>query len=329
MPAGSVENHTATIDWLLSGPAWVEYRARRDLLGQPEGEAQVAAARQAALEDPAVADLLRDLAAWPGEALKRHNDAKHLLHKLAFLADLGLQADAAGLQPVLDLILAHRSGEGAFQILINIPRQFGGSGEDSWGWVLCDAPTILYALAAFGLERDPRVRQAATHLAGLARPNGWPCAAAPELGRFRGPGRVADPCPYANLVALKALLRYPEWRESEACKAGAEALLTAWETRRKHKPYLFGMGTDFAKLKAPLIWYDLLHVVDVLSRCTWLRHDPRMHELAELLAAKADARGRYSAESIWMAWKGWEFGQKKAPSRWLTLVAARALARLG
>jgi hypothetical protein len=34
-----------------------------------------------------------------------------------------------------------------------------------------------------------------------------------------------------------------------------------------------------------------------------------------------------TSESVWQTWKAWEFGQKQAPSRWLTLLAHRILAR--
>ena len=34
-------------DWLLSGPPWVQYRTRLDLLDEPEDAPQVIAARQA------------------------------------------------------------------------------------------------------------------------------------------------------------------------------------------------------------------------------------------------------------------------------------------
>ena len=48
------------------------------------------------------------------------------------------------------------------------------------------------------------------------------------------------------------------------------------------------MGTDFRKLKVPLVWYDLLHVLDVLSRFHWLKDDPRLLDMLELLKSKAD-----------------------------------------
>jgi hypothetical protein len=88
------------------------------------------------------------------------------------------------------------------------------------------------------------------------------------------------------------------------------------------------MGTDFRKLKAPLIWYDLVHVLDVLSRFEWLRKDKRLLSMLAALKKKADAQGRFTVESVWTAWKDWEFGQKKEPSRWLTLLAWRIVARV-
>lgn len=314
--------------WLLEGPAWVQYRTRLDLLGQSEKDREVFTAREAMLKHPQVIALLDELKEWPGHALKRHNDAKHLIHKLTYLADLGFNSSDPALNPILESIMEHQSPEGAFEIKVNIPPHFGGSGEDEWQWMLCDAPSTLYALLKFGLEDNHRVQTGINHLSNSIRDNGWPCAAASSLGKFRGPGRKGDPCPYANLVALKALSQSKEYLASNACKIGADTLLGLWDTRKEHKPYLFGMGTDFTKLKAPLIWYDVLHVLDVLSQFSWLRNDPRLLEMVELVKVKADENGRYTPESIWMAWRGWDFGQKKEPSRWITLIVNRALKRI-
>ena len=211
---------------------------------------------------------------------------------------------------------------------MNIPAHFGGSGKDELAWALCDAPLLLYALACFGYAEHPAVQKAAEYLAGLGRANGWPCAVSPELGRFRGPGSKGDPCPYANLVMLKALAQIPGCSEHPAVQPGLEAALALWTERRERHPYMFFMGDDFCKLKAPLVWYDILHVLDVLSRFPAAQSDPRLQELAARVRAKADAEGRFTPESIWTAWKDWDFGQKKQPSPWLTLIAERALRRM-
>jgi hypothetical protein len=314
--------------WLLEGPAWIQYRARRDLLGQAESHPKVKESRKAMIADPMIGKILSELADWPGPVLTSHKSAGHPLHKLVFIADLGFNVQDSGVERIVARILAHRSAEGPFQVMMNIPVHFGGTGEDRSAWALCDSPSIAYALSCFGLGKDSRVEAAVAHLAGLAGENGWPCAVSPELGKFRGPGRKDDPCPYANLVMLKVMERLPKWRNSPAAHAGAKAILSQWERRRASHPYMFYMGTDFSKLKAPLVWYDVLHVTDVLARFSWLRDDVRLGEMLAVLQGKVDPSGRYMPESVWTAWKEWEFSMKRAPSRWLTFLALRAAARM-
>ena len=126
---------------------------------------------------------------------------------------------------------------------------------------------------------------------------------------------------------LEALLETKQENRPEL-RSGAECLLTLWEHSREKYPFLFHMGTDFRKLKAPFIWYDILHVADVLSQMDWPRDDPRFHEMIDIIKTKADDDGRYTAESVWMAWKGWDFAQKKSPSPWITFTVLRILKRL-
>jgi len=319
----------APIDWLLAGEPWIEYRTRLDLLGQSETEPQVRSARQSMLADPQVGKLVRELSSWPWTVISSHKSAGQPFHKLTFIADLGLKAADPGMDGIIRPILEHQSEEGPFQLLANIPTHYGGSGQDQWAWALCDAPLIVYALAKFGLRDDPAIKSAIAYLAMLVRENGWPCAVSKELGKFRGPGRKDDPCPFANLAMLKALSEVDAWRDGPECKTGANSLLALWADSPTQHPYMFYMGTDFRKLKVPFVWYDLVHVLEVLSRFAWLKGDTRLLEMAELLAGKMDAQGRFTNESIWTAWKEWEFGQKKEPSRWLTLSAWRILGRVG
>jgi len=313
-------------DWLLSvGQPWVRYRALVDLLDHPEDDPEVKAAHKAILGHLQVQNLIEELRGWPGYPLKRHNDAMHPLHKLAVLADFGLQATDPAMPWIIKEVIAHRSSEGAFQVTVQIDPRYGGSGEMEWIWMLCDAPVILYALLAFGLKENDAVRRAVHHLTSLIRNNGWPCAS--QTG-FRGPGRKDDPCPLANLLALKALAQLPEMWDSEIVRIGTETLLSHWGHQKERKIYLFGIGTDFRKLKYPFIWYDLLHVAEVLSRFPTSKNDPRLQEMVKALVAQQDEQGRFTASSVWTAWKGWEFSQKKEPSPWITLLALRVIKRL-
>lgn len=318
------------IQWLLnSAEPWTRYRTLLDLLDGSEGDPRVQAARADMLVHPQIQTLVAKVAAWPGYAMKRHNDARHPIHAFSTLADFGLRAEDPGLAPTIDAVMAHQSPQGAFECPSNISKAFGGTGEDAWTWMACDAPTLLYALLSMGLRNDPRVQAAVQHLLGLVQGNGWRCAAAPQLGRFKGPGRRLDPCPMANVYALKALSLVPELLSHPAAHAGADMLLSHWEQRGEKKYFLFGIGTQFRRLKYPFVWYDILHVAEALSRFPFVYTDPRLSEIIDVIASRADGEGRYTAESMYRAWKGWSFSNKTQPSPWLTLLVLRIQRRLG
>ena len=316
-----------TVEWLLQGEPWVEYRTRLDLLEQSESDPQVRAARKAMLADPKVKSLLGELADWPGAVLNSHKSASQPFHKLAFIADLGLNVDDPPVKKIVQKVMQHQSKQGPFQLPTNVPVHFGGSGKDEWAWALCDAPVILSSLIQMGMDTEPRVQAGIEYLNTLIRENGWPCAVSPELGKFRGPGRKEDPCPYATLVMLNVLAHIPGLQGSKPAKVGVETLLSLWEESTEKHPYMFFMGTDFRKLKAPLFWYDILHVLDVLSRFEWARKDKRFKQMLSVVESKANPEGQFTPESVWMAWKDWDFSQKKVPSKGLTFFVQRILKR--
>ena len=278
---------SAPVDWLLVGEPWVEYRTRLDLLGQSENDQQVNSSRKSMLANAQVQNLVTELSGWPGTVISSHKSASQSFHKLTFIADLGFTVHDPGVDTIVARILEHQSAEGPFQLPMNIPTHYGGSGHNQWAW-----------------------------------------AFSKELGKFRGPGRKDDPCPFANLAMLKALSEVAELRDSPACHTGADTILNLWSESTTQHPYMFYMGTDFRKLKVPFVWYDLIHVLDVLSRFSWLKNDKRFLDMLGILECKADLQGCFTLESIWTAWKDWEFGQKKMPSRWLTLLAWRIFRRV-
>jgi len=317
------------IEWLLeSKEPWTRYRTLVDLLDRAEDDPEVQAARADMLAHPMVQELVAEAVAWPGYPLKRHNDARHPIYKWSVLADFGVRAGDPGVAAGVEAVMAHQSAQGPFQTVVNIPRAFGGTDEDAWAWMACDAPTLLYALLGLGLGDDERVQRAVEHLVTQVDENGWRCLAAPELLKFRGPGRKDDPCPIANVLALKALAQVPELLNSPAARTGAEMLLWHWEHQTERKIYLFGIGTDFRKQKYPFVWYDVLHVADTLSRFPFVHADPRFREMVETITAQADEEGRYTASSMYRAWKGWSFADKKHPSPWLTFLALRITGRI-
>jgi hypothetical protein len=320
---------TDPVPWLLkNGEPWVRYRTLLDLVDCPEDDPDVIKAREAMLAHPLVQELVEKAAGWPGYPLGRHNDAKHPLHALATLADFGLRAEDPGVGRAVAAVMSHQAPERSFQTLMVIPKAFGGTDEESWSWIICDAPTLLYSLLGMGLADRPEVQSAVDHLNSLVDDVGWPCVCSHDLGRFRGPGRKSDPCPFATLISIKALAQVPEHQETDAARKGVEMLLGHWEHQGKRKMYLFGIGTDFRKPKYPFIWYDILHVTDVVSRLPFARGDPRFRDMVGELLRQADEDGRVTPRSMYRAWKGWQFADKKAPSPWLTFLTARVARRV-
>ncbi|MCJ7694145.1 MAG: hypothetical protein MUO40_01850 [Anaerolineaceae bacterium] len=314
--------------WLLEGDPWVRWRTYKELLNPPADDPNLSIIHQEVITHTKISHLFSLLEDWPNPLLNSHKASQHPLHILSFLVDIGITVDDPGMSALVEKIFAHQGDQGPFQMKMNISPHYGGKGVDEFAWAICDAPLTLYSLGKLLGPQDHHIKSAIGYLVSLIRENGWPCAVSPELGRWRGPGRKDDPCPFANLVMLKLLAELPEYSDCQAAHIGAETLLSLWENSLSEHPYIFYMGKDFRKLKVPLVWYDILHVTDVLSRFTWLRNDPRLDEMIAVITGKADQSGFYIPESIYMPWKTWEFGQKKEPSRYLTLRVLELLQRM-
>ena len=74
-------------------------------------------------------------------------------------------------------------------------------------------------------------------------------------------------------------------------------------------------------------WIDAA-MVEALSRFPWVHDDLRFLQMVETITAQADEEGRYTAGSMYRAWKGWSFADKKHPSPWLTFLVLRILGRI-
>jgi hypothetical protein len=77
-------------------------------------------------------------------------------------------------------------------------------------------------------------------------------------------------------------------------------LLDHWENQTERKMYLFGVGSTYKRLKYPLIWYDLLHVLNVLSQLPFTHDDARFKEMVQVLVGAQDEDGKFKAGSAWI-----------------------------
>ena len=314
-------------NWLPECEPYVEYAVRKNILNQNKDE--LCDLQSAVLSDTRIRKYLNDVANFNATLVTNHKNPEIPIHKLLFLLEVGLDVDIPQIDMAIQQIIKNKDENGIPKSMTNIPKHFGGSGEDTLAWALCDAPLMLYALLGAGIDYDSQVKQGVEYIAGLHRENGFPCAVSKELGKFRGPGRKDDCCPYATLITLKLLSVIPEYRQSEVANSMIRVLLDLWEKSREQHPYMFYMGTDFRKLKAPALWYDIVSVTDCLSHFEFAKKDNRFDEMLTIIADKANSNDQFIPESVYLKCNDWDFGQKKKPSGWLTYICIRTLERCG
>ncbi|MFX0091778.1 MAG: hypothetical protein ACFFBD_08445 [Candidatus Hodarchaeota archaeon] len=305
----------------------IKYNTLKNLSIASVDEALLTQTNQDMLQDPLIRSSVAQCLMWGDAVLKRHNDATHPIHRLEILAEFGLTKDIPDINHICETIMSHQSPEGAFLSNILVPKSFKGSGVENWDWIICDAPILLYFLAAMGYVADERVVKAKDHLVSLVRDNGFGCVS--SIPKFRGPGRKDNHCPYANLLALKALAYFSDSNTQKACQVAIQAQVDFWNNRGQRKFYLFGIGTDFQRMKYPNVYYNIIHVLDVLSLYKDAQEMSAFQEMLEVVNKKQATDGFFTPESTWRAFSGYDFGQKKEPSPTLTYKIALINHRCG
>lgn len=268
------------------------------------------------LDDEFIKGLILDAKQKDNILLKRHNDAKHPVHKIELLADLGLTRQLKDIGEIAEDIMGRQSDEGAFLSLQNIPANFGGPGKDNFDWVMCDFPSLLYSLIKFGYKDDARVQKAILFLKSLAQDNGFGCKSSIE--KFGGPGKRSDHCPYSNLLCLKVFSLLDEYHNEDFIKTAIDSLLNMWKTKGQRKYRMFGIGTDFKKLKFPNVWFGIVHVLSVLCKYDYAVKTDEFEQMLAIIADKQTPKGGFVPESVFMNFKQCDFGQKKVESDTLT-----------
>jgi len=305
---------------------WLKYAVRLHLCREPKDK--LVDIRNAALADSRMKSYFTDVENFHGTLVTNHKNPDLPIHKLLFLLDLGFDTEVPEIKTAVSEILKHRDEHGIYQSMTNVPKHYGGAGVDVFSWCLCDAPLLLLALLKAGVDYHEYIKPGVDHLVSLYRDNGFPCAVSPELGKFRGPGKKDDCCPYATLIMANLLSHIPEYRESQVAVSTVKALLRLWENSLDQHPYMFYMGTDFRKLKAPSCWYDIISVAGVLSKYEFVQDDPCFLEMIAHIRARQDKDGFFTPESVYQKLKDWDFGQKKVSSPYLTYLCYRIFERL-
>lgn len=304
------------IEWLLEGEPYVRYRALTDLLAGQANDPKVRAVRESIADCEPVKHLFarrnehgywgspRDIRTW-----WPRKDTTFWV--LGVLADFGLTRDDEGISNACEYAFSAQLPDGAF----------------GWGppprASECFTGILVEALAKHGYLDDARLRNAYDWLLKRQRLDGgfW-CK---KTGQPGGPRQSEPSCAFGTLCVLGALVRQPQLRQSELAARSAAYLLQCWDNRGKirYAGHDSQIGKGWEKLKYPFTDYRILKYLDVLTQVDSVRADPRLTTMVRLLMSKRDAEGRFCAESIHNVWSDFDFGQKKLPSRWITLLAYR------
>lgn len=313
---------------LESGESFTVYRTLIDLLNLPIDQPDVQRAHQAVVSDPTVMALIANLPDWDTYLVTNHAKEDYLPNLLWLLLDWGIgPRDDARVETAYFKLLAHQDPE-TNQFLAYC-KGFKDH-KEAWTSVLCDHNLITSVLLHAGYQDDPRVKRGVKRITDLlvetSQGMGWKCE--PGIGtKFRGPGRKDDACPMAIIDALRGFWILPEGNWPRELMDAGITLLQCWSNRATEKPYLFGHGQNFRKLRPPFFWYNIATVLDATSHYSPLVRHPAFRELLAVARQWFTPDGLIIPQSVYLSFKKYSFGQKKVPSPWTTLFLSRICKR--
>jgi hypothetical protein len=319
-----------TVSWLLQGgdPA-VRYHTLTGLLGAAPDYPEVAAARRAIMTEGTVPRILAAQGSdghW-GERDRFYN-AKYrgTVWQLIILAELGADGGDERVRAACEAILRDAQDPESGGFSTDRAKKIGGGLRSRV--IPCLTGNLTFSLIRLGMLDDPRVRRSVDWITTYQRfddadgeaPTGWPYEPLEMCwGRHT--------CHMGAVKALKALTEIPQERRSadveRTLAEGAEFLLRHHVHKRSH---------DLAKLSKPgwrrfgfplMYQTDVLEILDILTRLGY--RDERMREALDLVAAKADAQGRWKLDDTFNDRFIAPIEVKGQPSRWVTMRALRAL----
>lgn len=312
------------VPWLLESNPWTRYRTMRDILNYSETNEKVQAEKKKLIFHEHIQKLVAETNNWFPYSITRHNDAKIAIYKLQMLADLGITINDINIMDLIEKVTEHVDTD-LYAVRQTLPEKDQGFTKpdkeaNEWHALPCDSPVIVYSLIKMGLK-DVQLDKSIDKISQYwDSSKGHFCNFFFVAGQFK---KHQIGCPMAGLMALQVFSQIPGLKESLQAQNAFETL--DYHRRLRKSIYFFGRGKKFFTFKYPFIWYNALYLADVLSRFEFIRNTELMEELVEWILENQDEKGRFFPTSIWMAYKGWEFSNKKLPSPWITFLCCRIL----
>ncbi|MBN2534233.1 MAG: hypothetical protein JXB88_15190 [Spirochaetales bacterium] len=298
-------------NWLLGGPIWLKYAVELQLLDKKPDVKQV-------LSDISIKNIVKKLKDTQGlTALKTGNLSYKgdIYWNLFFLADIGLTVKDIHIEKEAKEIYNLQSSDGTFITMKEMKPSF-----------FCIPTILLTSLIKMDYYDEQKIQKFIQLIFKTQRlDGGWHCAKQRSVGQRL---QDSESCPMDNQNILMLLSQFKEYRNNPKLNGAIDLLLTHWEKRdEKWRPYGFGIGTNFTKLKYPAVTYGILRVLDVLSFFPYARKNKSFKSMMDHVRQKS-GDGMFYAESIVRYFSNFDFGQKNEPSRWITFLVNRIEKRI-
>ena len=325
-----------TLSWLMERDSpGVRYLALRDLVGLPEDDDRIVAAETAHRKGP-IADILDNMEGsgyWVKAGPGYNPKYRSTVWAIILLGQLGASA-----------AIDHRIETACRYLLDNALTdngQFSTSGAPS-GTADCLQGNLCTAMLELGFQ-DPRLDKAFEWMARTVTGEGiaplehkkapiryyagkcGPCFACGANNKL--------PCAWGGTKVMLAFSKLPPSKRTyliqDAIRTGVEFLLgvdpadaaypSGWSNKPSRNWWKFGFPVFYVT--------DILQIVEALVQLGYA-HDPRLSNALELIREKQDENGRWALEYSYTGKTWGDFGEKKAPNKWVTLRATRVLKKV-
>jgi hypothetical protein len=336
-----------SVEWLLerTNPS-IRYFTLRDICGKSEDDPQVMVTRQAISESKIVKGIFqkqKPQGYWEDPLNPYHPKYKSSYWQIMLLGQLGIDKTNERTKKACEYIFQFQLEDGGFSSYTEetaskeyaLLMQKGKKLPSQDEWVSskifehqysCLTGNMTAALVRIGYSNDSRVRRALEWLVKIQNEDGgWLCP------YWKAHIRDKHGCFYGSICPLEAFseIQKEYWSKGiqRAVERGAEFLLMHHLFKADHHDYK-AINKSWLKLGFPWFYgYNILRGIDVLTKLGF-KDDERLKDAVEILMQKQQQNGTWILESAPIGRMQVNLEAKGKPSKWITLIALRALKRL-
>jgi len=298
--------------WLIEDSAWMKFAVEKQLLGKNTSSKE--AIKSFPIEG-IIKWLLESEEGFQSITNGTASYKKEAFWYLYFLADIGFTSSDLEIEDELLTLIKLENENNRFIFSKEMKPDY-----------FCISSILLNAIVRMSSTCKEEIRPHIEMILSKQRlDGGWHCAKNRAVGKKL---ENTESCPMDNLNILMLLSQYEAYRNDSRLNGAIDLLLSHWERKSEvWRPYGFGIGTQFLKLRYPEAKYGILRVLDVLSYYPYAIKSPSFQSMYSYVIDK-QVNGKYIAESIVKAFSDFDFGQKKVESRWITFLIERIAKRI-